>query len=117
MWDRLRAVDQYNCAVAMCDVYHLPHGGNGSQSIGNMTDGDQARAIGKQARIGLHVDFAVIENRGYPNDGSFFTDAAKLWLFLPSGVLVFVLWLTGIYLWLLPWRARAQKRERQRSGA
>ena len=51
------------------------------------------------------------------HDGSFFTDAAKLWLFLPSGVLVFVLWLTGIYLWLLPWRARAKKRERQRSGA
>ncbi|MBA3854530.1 MAG: hypothetical protein C0503_08950 [Gemmatimonas sp.] len=36
------------------------------------------------------------------HDGSFFGDAAKLWIFLPSGIVVFVLWLTGLYLFFLP---------------
>ncbi len=44
------------------------------------------------------------------HDGSFFSDAAKLWVFLPSGLIVFGLWVTGIYLWLLPWRTRARKK-------
>jgi CubicO group peptidase (beta-lactamase class C family) len=45
------------------------------------------------------------------HDGSFFGDAAKLWIFLPAGVVVFGLWLTGLYLWLLPWLTK-RKRER-----
>lgn len=45
------------------------------------------------------------------HDGSFFGDAAKLWIFLPAGVIVFGLWLTGLYLWLLPMRTR-RRRER-----
>ncbi len=40
------------------------------------------------------------------HDGSWFHDAAKLWIFLPSGVIVFALWITGIYLFLLPIRSR-----------
>jgi uncharacterized iron-regulated membrane protein len=40
------------------------------------------------------------------HDGSWFHDAAKLFIFLPSGVIVFVLWVTGIYLFLLPIRSR-----------
>lgn len=49
------------------------------------------------------------------HDGSFFGDAAKLWIFLPAGVVLFALWLTGLYLWVLPWltrrkRARLQQR-------
>jgi uncharacterized iron-regulated membrane protein len=36
------------------------------------------------------------------HDGSFFHDLAKLWVFLPSGVILLVLWLTGLYLWALP---------------
>lgn len=45
------------------------------------------------------------------HDGSWFHDLAKLWIFLPSGIVVLGLWITGIYLWLLPWRTKA-KRER-----
>lgn len=45
------------------------------------------------------------------HDGSFFGDAAKLWIFLPSGLVVLALWLTGLYLWLLPMRTR-RRRER-----
>lgn len=46
------------------------------------------------------------------HDGSWFHDAAKLWIFFPSGVIVLGLWITGIYLYLLPFRARANKRRR-----
>jgi uncharacterized iron-regulated membrane protein len=44
------------------------------------------------------------------HDGSWFHDNAKLWLFFPSGVLLFGLWLTGIYLFALPYWVRARRR-------
>lgn len=47
------------------------------------------------------------------HDGSWFHDAAKLWIFLPSGVIVLGLWLTGLYLFVLPFWARAQKQRRE----
>jgi hypothetical protein len=43
------------------------------------------------------------------HDGSWFHDRAKLWIFLPSGLVVLGLWLTGLYLFLLPIRARRAK--------
>lgn len=46
------------------------------------------------------------------HDGSWFHEVAKLWVFLPSAVVVLGLWVTGIYLFLLPFRARAKKRGR-----
>ena len=36
------------------------------------------------------------------HDGSWFHDAAKLWVFLPSGVIVLILWLSGMYLLFVP---------------
>lgn len=48
------------------------------------------------------------------HDGSWFGDPAKLWVFLPSAIVVFGLWLTGIYLWLLP---TLTKRKRARLAA
>jgi hypothetical protein len=50
------------------------------------------------------------------HDGSFFGDPAKLWIFLPSGIVLFVLWLTGLYLWVLPYltkRKRARLAQRK----
>jgi len=47
------------------------------------------------------------------HEGSFFADWAKLWVFLPSGVVLFALWLTGIYLWVLPIRAKRSGRKRR----
>ena len=32
------------------------------------------------------------------HDGSFFADWVKLWIFLPAGVGLFVLWVSGVYL-------------------
>lgn len=35
------------------------------------------------------------------HDGTFFHKAAKLWVFLPSSLILFVLWVTGLYLFLI----------------
>ncbi len=36
------------------------------------------------------------------HDGSWFADAAKYWIFLPAGIIVLVLWITGIYMYFIP---------------
>lgn len=46
------------------------------------------------------------------HDGSWFHDSAKLWIFLPSAVVVTILWITGIYLFFLPYFAKWQNRKR-----
>lgn len=43
------------------------------------------------------------------HDGSFFGDPVKRWIFLPSGLIVFGLWLTGIYLFVLPMLTRRKR--------
>jgi uncharacterized iron-regulated membrane protein len=50
------------------------------------------------------------------HDGSFFHDRAKLWIFLPSGLILLGLWITGIYLFFLPVLARARKRRKAAAG-
>jgi len=44
------------------------------------------------------------------HDGSWFHPAVKLWLFLPVGLIVLGLWVTGVYLWWLPIGMRRRKR-------
>ena len=53
------------------------------------------------------------------HDGSYFADWAKLYIFLPAGILLFIMWLTGLYLFFLPYWKKAQKRRAkpQRSAA
>ena len=46
------------------------------------------------------------------HDGSWFHKGAKLWVFLPSGFLLLGLWVSGVYLWLLPHLMRRQKKRR-----
>ena len=47
------------------------------------------------------------------HDGSFFSNAAKYGLFIPSGICLLVLWASGLYLFALPlwrnWRKRHRK--------
>lgn len=45
------------------------------------------------------------------HDGSWFHDSAKLWIFLPSAIVATILWLTGIYLFFLPYFAKWQNRK------
>ncbi|MEM7781288.1 MAG: PepSY-associated TM helix domain-containing protein [Pseudomonadota bacterium] len=44
------------------------------------------------------------------HDGSFFADWVKLYIFLPTGILLIIMWGTGGYLFLLPRIAKARKR-------
>jgi uncharacterized iron-regulated membrane protein len=48
------------------------------------------------------------------HDGSWFHDGVKHWVFLPAAALVFVLWTTGIYLFVSPIAARMKKRDARR---
>ena len=48
------------------------------------------------------------------HDGSFFSDEAKLWIFLPNGLVLLGLWVSGIYLWWLPIGARRKKRKKSK---
>lgn len=48
------------------------------------------------------------------HDGSFFSDDAKLWVFLPNGLILLALWGTGMWLWYLPFATRRKKRRRIR---
>ncbi len=47
------------------------------------------------------------------HDGSFFADWAKLYVFLPVGVGLFLLWASGIYLFFLPHVKKALTRRRK----
>jgi uncharacterized iron-regulated membrane protein len=44
------------------------------------------------------------------HDGTFFHDTAKLGIFLPAALVLLVLWITGIYLFLLPYLAKKKVR-------
>jgi uncharacterized iron-regulated membrane protein len=44
------------------------------------------------------------------HDGSWFGDAAKLYVFLPVAVVVLVLWLTGVYLFILPYAVKWRRK-------
>ena len=47
------------------------------------------------------------------HDGSFFHDRVKLWVFLPAALVLGVLWLTGSYLFFLPYYAKWKKQWKQ----
>ena len=49
------------------------------------------------------------------HDGTFFHDKARLWVLLPNAVVLLGMWLTGIYLFVLPYRARRRRRQRAES--
>jgi uncharacterized iron-regulated membrane protein len=46
------------------------------------------------------------------HDGSFFHESVKLWVFLPSAIVLAAIWGTGLYLFLFPYmnRVKSQKR-------
>lgn len=47
------------------------------------------------------------------HDGSFFGDETKLFVFLPAGIILFVLWGTGIYLFFLPHLAKRKRKTKK----
>ncbi len=48
------------------------------------------------------------------HDGSYFNDHFKLWVFLPAGIVLAMLVITGIYLFLLPYLVRRKRVGRAR---
>lgn len=44
------------------------------------------------------------------HDGSYFSDFSKLAIFLPNGLVLLGLWITGAWLWYLPFLRRGKKR-------
>ena len=44
------------------------------------------------------------------HDGSFFHDYVKLWVFLPAGIVLLILWITGIYMFILPYWVRSRRK-------
>lgn len=46
------------------------------------------------------------------HDGSWFHESAKLWIFLPAGIIVAILWITGIYMFFVPFVAKRKNRKR-----
>jgi uncharacterized iron-regulated membrane protein len=49
------------------------------------------------------------------HDGSFFSQPAKLWVFLPTGLVLLGLWCTGVYLWWLPIGVKRSKRRKRQA--
>ena len=47
------------------------------------------------------------------HDGSFFADWVKTFIFLPAGIILLVLWLTGIWLFFEPHIKRWQRSRRR----
>ncbi len=45
------------------------------------------------------------------HDGSFFGSGMKLWVFLPTAVVLLGLWITGAYLWWLPHLVRRRRKQ------
>lgn len=46
------------------------------------------------------------------HDGSFFASFTKLGVFLPAGIVLFGLWCTGLYLFILPFWSKRKQRAR-----
>jgi len=46
------------------------------------------------------------------HDGSWFHDSVKLWVFLPSAIIVTILWFTGIYLFFIPYISKRKNKKR-----
>jgi hypothetical protein len=44
------------------------------------------------------------------HDGSFFHDGVKLWVFLPIALILLAMWLTGLYMFVLPYIVKSRRR-------
>jgi uncharacterized iron-regulated membrane protein len=51
------------------------------------------------------------------HDGSFFHEDFKLWIFLPSAIILAIMWGTGLYLFLLPYMLRRHKKKKKWNAA
>jgi len=45
------------------------------------------------------------------HDGSWFHDKVKLWIFFPTGIILLALWMTGIYMVILPYTVEWKRKK------
>jgi hypothetical protein len=57
----------------------------------------------------LHVAFRRSDLIESIHDGSYFNDHFKLWVFLPAGIVLAALLVTGVHLFLLPYLVRRKR--------
>ena len=57
----------------------------------------------------LHVAFRRTDTIEALHDGSWFFEGAKLWLFLPAGILLFGVWMTGMVMLITTLRSKYVK--------
>ncbi|MDX1678709.1 PepSY-associated TM helix domain-containing protein [Arsukibacterium sp.] len=64
------------------------------------------------ARTGdiLHVAYRRSDIIESIHDGSWFAESAKLWLFLPAGILLFLMWCSGAVLLVTTLKSKLKKR-------
>jgi hypothetical protein len=62
----------------------------------------------------LHVAFRRSDLIESIHDGSYFNEHFKLWVFLPAGIVLAALLITGVHLFLLPHLARRKRVSRGR---
>lgn len=118
-------VPQVTFEQVMAAVQAVPEAGVGSWEDIDRVDVRPAKGILKVVtktrwELQLALDDARVLQSTYRrsdlieqlHDGSFFGDRAKLLIFLPTGIIVFGLWLTGLYLFALPILTRRRRAAR-----
>lgn len=65
----------------------------------------------------LQVAFRRSDIIEHIHDGSYFAGWTKLFLFLPTGMVLLVLWGTGLYMFFQPYVVKARKRSNKRARA
>lgn len=73
---------------------------------------------GWEAQIDAHTSEILLVSKRRSDvieamhDGSWFHDKAKLWFFLPAAAVVALLWITGIYLFFVPFFAKRRNKKK-----
>lgn len=89
----------------------------GKGSVKFVAENNWEAQIDTQTGEVLQVTFRRSDIIESLHDGSFFADWVKLYIFFPSGIVLMVLWGTGIYLFFLPHWKRRQKRLKKKRAA
>jgi len=71
--------------------------------------------VDQQTGQSLHVAYRRSEIIESLHDGSWFHDTVKLWIFLPCAIILLTLWLTGIYLFVIPLLAKQKRRKKKKA--
>jgi hypothetical protein len=58
----------------------------------------------------LHVAYRRSDLIESIHDGSWFHEKVKLWIFLPSGIILLTLWITGLYMVILPYTVKWKRK-------